>query len=975
MPRLTIKTSSYDCRKKYFFRSLKLWATASSVLLAIHSLQAQASDAPARHERAKAAVVEATDGSTLSRLSAEFRRKYEADEAAVAAYLAANPTLAREVIKDGVLQRIVRIGSDGNPVFIKSKATRGASKSNVESGQLIKADSLYPGGSIGVDITGQSMEVGVWEPGVPRVTHELLTGKATIQAGQLGSTTTASKDHATHVTGTIVGKSGLSGSGTSARGIAYSATAKNWDSSADTSDMATAAAAGMLVSNHSYGYANDNTTPQWTFGAYDSESVAWDTLTAAAPYYLPFVAAGNEQQANGNSGKPGYITGFDLLTGASAAKNVMTVGAVNADKSMSSYSNFGPTDDGRIKPEIVARGTGINSATSASDTSYSGDGSDSSGTSYATPAATAGALLLQQYYNSVHGSYMRASTLKALMIGTAEDLGNPGPDLKFGWGLLDVEAAANAIKKRSINTSPSSVSYRYPATKGAIIEEITANPTVGAEMSRDFHAKGGVPIVATICWTDDVGDEQLASEGTDPTTKRAKYVFGLTLRAYSDASFSSIAEQTYHWLTPSMTDPNANATKAINSSTAHPNNCAQVVSNTLPVAGNSYKLYIRKQTGSPVAARVVSLVITGVNDTGITVTASAGSNGTLQCGSPLANTFLTAPGASLSCTATPASGYRTVSITGCDGTTTAAGTNAYTTGAVNAACTVSATFELIPAAVNGACGTDHAVASVNAPSSNLCSAGSSSSVTSTSTAHTWSCAGSNGGTTASCSAPRQYAVTASPGANGGLTCVSPVTVSNTSTCTATPASGYRTVSITGCDGTATSTGVDSYTTGAVNVACSVSATFEAIPPVAVNGSCGTANGIASLNQAVQPALCSAGTVAALTSTGNAHTWNCTGSNGGNTASCSAPRLIPTQQAGVTAQFSALGCSNVDSVQFVNATTPLPSGASNFPFGLVDFVLSGCGSTAGISITYSQALPANARYYKLRNNVYTVLPAT
>lgn len=54
------------------------------------------------------------------------------------------------------------------------------------------------------------------------------------------------------------------------------------------------------MSNHSYGYANDNTIPVWQFGAYDSESRAWDQVISSLKHYQPFVAAGNEQQANGN---------------------------------------------------------------------------------------------------------------------------------------------------------------------------------------------------------------------------------------------------------------------------------------------------------------------------------------------------------------------------------------------------------------------------------------------------------------------------------------------------------------------------------------------------------------------------------------------------------------------------------------------------------------------------------------------------
>ena len=76
---------------------------------------------------------------------------------------------------------------------------------------MIKTDSLYPGGSVGVNIMGSSMVVGVWEPsaapvdGNGVVTHDLLIGKATNQVGQLVSNVPANGNHASHVTGTMVG--------------------------------------------------------------------------------------------------------------------------------------------------------------------------------------------------------------------------------------------------------------------------------------------------------------------------------------------------------------------------------------------------------------------------------------------------------------------------------------------------------------------------------------------------------------------------------------------------------------------------------------------------------------------------------------------------------------------------------------------------------------------------------------------------
>lgn len=109
---------------------------------------------------------------------------------------------------------------------------------------------------------------------------------------------------------------------------------------------------------------------------------------------------------------------------------------------MSTFSSWGPTDDGRIKPDLVANGVSVYSSTASSDSSYDGT---YSGTSMATPNAAGSAALLQQLYANTFGQRPRASLLKALLIHTADDLGNPGPDYKFGWGLINLKAAADIV--------------------------------------------------------------------------------------------------------------------------------------------------------------------------------------------------------------------------------------------------------------------------------------------------------------------------------------------------------------------------------------------------------------------------------------------------------------------------------------------------------------------------------------------------
>ena len=288
---------------------------------------------------------------SLKILQSQFQLKFNKEELAVAQYLKKHPKIKRTFVKDGSVYYLKKIDADGNPVYINTK--------NKASGELIKANQLYSGGSIGVNITGVGMVVGVWDGGQVRATHELLSGRVTMQAGQTLDGTASNfegNNHQTHVTGTIVGKD--IANQPSARGIAHNATARNYDWTNDLTEMTAFAGEGFLISNHSYGAANDNTVPVWRFGAYDGEAREWDMVIKNTPNYLPFVAGGNEQQSNGNSAKAAY----DLMTGSSAAKNVMTVGAVNGDKTMSNYSNWGPTGDGRVKPDIMAKGTGINSS-------------------------------------------------------------------------------------------------------------------------------------------------------------------------------------------------------------------------------------------------------------------------------------------------------------------------------------------------------------------------------------------------------------------------------------------------------------------------------------------------------------------------------------------------------------------------------------------------------------------------------------
>lgn len=132
------------------------------------------------------------------------------------------------------------------------------------------------------------------------------------------------------------------------------------------------------------------------------------------------------------------------------------------------------------------------------------------------------------------------------------------------------------------------------------------------------------------------------------------------------------------------------------------------------------------------------------------------------------------------------------------------------------------------AVTSGACGPSHAQRLATAPANGLCTTGSASAVASAAGAFTWSCAGTGGGATASCEAPRTYIVTPSASANGSITQASPQAIAygDAAVFTITPAPGYSPALGGTCGGTLAGA---TFTTNAITADCTVTAAFAWVP--------------------------------------------------------------------------------------------------------------------------------------------------
>lgn len=439
----------------------------------------------------KETIVSRYDQRELANLEVKFRGRAELEKQAALLYAQLNGIEVVLNLPDGGYAELQRVDPDGTLVYYRTM--------NVAASRSTRANHLNIGGSTGFNLDGQSMTAHIWDGGLARSTHQEYDGPGGNDRFSIGDGTTTLNYHSAHVTGTII----ASGVVASAKGMAPRAYAIGYEWNNDLSEATAAAANGMLISNHSYGYRSDLVSDYY-FGAYITDSRDWDALMYNAPYYLMVVAAGNDGTTNYNGAplNPSYPQ-YDKLTGHSTSKNNMVVANAqdaNIDDagnlisvSINSSSSQGPTDDYRIKPDITGNGTSVYSTYESSNTAYA----SITGTSMASPNIAGSLLLLQQHANNVNGSFMRAATLKGLALHTADDAGMAGPDAIFGWGLMNAKRAAEVISQNG---------------NQSVISELTLMQ--GQTYTIQVDADGINPLMASISWTDPAGTATTATNST-----------------------------------------------------------------------------------------------------------------------------------------------------------------------------------------------------------------------------------------------------------------------------------------------------------------------------------------------------------------------------------------------------------------------------------------------------------------------------
>jgi hypothetical protein len=264
----------------------------------------------------------------------------------------------------------------------------------------------------GLNFNGNGVVIGIGEGGT---VGTLIDGW-----GRLNEMVTGSPS--SHKIGVMRYAAGAGNTDPSNRNNAMGATLLSVPGSPDYSALYTSH--NLRYTNHSYGWS--------VAGGYDQTARDHDLRIATHPLHLVIYSAGNSGTSTGFA--PYSFAGWSNITGMPKQnKNHFAIGALNPSDQLTGFSSRGPMYDGRVIPQVAIEGSG--------------------GTSNAAPKVTGLLAILNQIYKSKNGgAESPSSLLRAILMNSADDMDNPGPDYRSGYGRPNMRRAYSIINNNQILT-------------------------------------------------------------------------------------------------------------------------------------------------------------------------------------------------------------------------------------------------------------------------------------------------------------------------------------------------------------------------------------------------------------------------------------------------------------------------------------------------------------------------------------------
>ena len=299
-----------------------------------------------------------------------------------------------------------------------------------------------------------------------------------------GSTADKHSGHGTHVSCTVLGDGSKGGyAGVAPDAELYFQAMENDNTGNFVSPslnylLNTAYNAGARIHTNSWGSSATSTQGEYTSEAeaVDDRSFNYDKVSNGQEGLTILFAAGNDGPNPGTVGSP------------STAKNVVTVGNHQARYSgapdnLMSGSSRGPTDDGRIKPDIIAPGGYVRSCRAQEAQDIAGSSWQSTwyleytGTSMATPNAAGAATLIREYLIEIaQRPSPQGALVKALLVLGAQDINSRDiPNNDEGWGRVNLKETLAPSQGRGIWVDDRSVLTSSGTSKSYVFNVTYAN--------------------------------------------------------------------------------------------------------------------------------------------------------------------------------------------------------------------------------------------------------------------------------------------------------------------------------------------------------------------------------------------------------------------------------------------------------------------------------------------------------------------